>query len=136
MSEYAIDSGWLVEVVNEHTCGTAAGGYYGAHEPGCGLVPIAKVDDLLRALSAVARVTSLADTCEASAARDRADIAEHRDHWTLGQIDARERRAQNLDIVADGIRRALNVPTAANPPGEVAVDESSETRDERRGVDA
>lgn len=46
--EYRIDGEWLVEVVNEHTCGTARGGYYGAHEPGCGMVPVGKVDDLLR----------------------------------------------------------------------------------------
>jgi hypothetical protein len=44
-TKYAIDSGWLVEVVNEHTCG-AGDGMYG-HEPGCGLIPVATVDDLL-----------------------------------------------------------------------------------------
>jgi hypothetical protein len=45
--QYAVENGWLVEVVNGHTCGTGAGGHYGAHEPGCGLVPVARVDDLL-----------------------------------------------------------------------------------------
>lgn len=44
--KYAIDSGWLVEVVNRHTCGTDEGGYYGAHEPGCGSVPVQRLDDL------------------------------------------------------------------------------------------
>lgn len=46
-TEYAIENGWLVEVVNEHTCGTGPGGHYGAHEPGCGMVPVARVEDLL-----------------------------------------------------------------------------------------
>ena len=41
---------WLVEVVNEHTCGTARDGYYGAIEPGCGQVPIAKIADRLAAV--------------------------------------------------------------------------------------
>ena len=36
----AIENGWLVEVVDEHTCGTGEDGYYGQHEPGCGMVPI------------------------------------------------------------------------------------------------
>lgn len=47
-AEYAIENGWLVEVVNEHTCGTGRDGHYGAHEPGCGRVPIERIDDLLR----------------------------------------------------------------------------------------
>lgn len=34
-----IEEHWLVREVNEHTCGTGPNGYYGAHEPGCGLVP-------------------------------------------------------------------------------------------------
>jgi hypothetical protein len=45
---YAVENGWLCEVVNEHTCGTGPDGYCGAHEPGCGLVPVARVDELLR----------------------------------------------------------------------------------------
>jgi hypothetical protein len=48
---YAIDCGWLVEVVDEHTCGAGPGSYGGLHEPGCGTIPVARVDDLLRALS-------------------------------------------------------------------------------------
>lgn len=42
----AIESGWLVEVVNHHTCGTGPNGYYGAHEPGCGSIPICRVEDI------------------------------------------------------------------------------------------
>lgn len=34
-----IEDGWLVREANHHTCGTGPDGYYGAHEPGCGLVP-------------------------------------------------------------------------------------------------
>lgn len=58
---YAIDGGWLVEVVNEHTCGTAASGYYGAHEPGCGMVPVARVDDLLHQQTGWALYNELVD---------------------------------------------------------------------------
>lgn len=34
-----IEDHWLAREVGYHTCGTAVGGYYGAHEPGCGLEP-------------------------------------------------------------------------------------------------
>lgn len=47
MSEYAVEGEWLVERTGEHTCGTGRGGHYGAHEPGCGVIPIGKVEDLL-----------------------------------------------------------------------------------------
>lgn len=40
---YAIVDGWLVEDVGEHTCGTGPSGYYGAHEAGCGLVPMVEI---------------------------------------------------------------------------------------------
>lgn len=43
--EITLDSGWLCEVHQSCTCGT--GGEHGQHEPGCGLVPICKADDLL-----------------------------------------------------------------------------------------
>lgn len=35
-----LEHGWIVEVANRHTCGAGENGYYGAHEPGCGLIPI------------------------------------------------------------------------------------------------
>lgn len=35
-----IEAGWVVERVGYHTCGTGRDGYYGAHEPGCGSVPV------------------------------------------------------------------------------------------------
>jgi hypothetical protein len=67
--EYAIESGWLVEVVKEHTCG-AGDGMYG-HEPGCGLIPIAKVDDLLAAEAKLAAARlALAAFREVRDARD------------------------------------------------------------------
>lgn len=53
-NQYAVENGWLVELVNEHTCGTAAGGYYGAHEPGCGMIPLARVEDLIARFDTVA----------------------------------------------------------------------------------
>ena len=37
---FSIEGHWLVEYVNEHTCGTGRDGYYGAHERGCGTVPV------------------------------------------------------------------------------------------------
>jgi hypothetical protein len=37
---------WIVEDTGEHTCGTGPSGYYGQHEPGCGLVPIMPLTDL------------------------------------------------------------------------------------------
>ena len=39
-STFSIEGHWLVEHVNEHTCGTGKDGYYGAHEPGCGTLPV------------------------------------------------------------------------------------------------
>lgn len=48
---YGVTNGWLFEYVDEHTCGTARDGHYGAHEPGCGQVPIARVEDLLAAVT-------------------------------------------------------------------------------------
>jgi hypothetical protein len=33
--------GWLVEEHTHCTCGAGPNGYYGAHEQGCGLVPLA-----------------------------------------------------------------------------------------------
>lgn len=45
--EYALEGDWLVEVVNKHTCGTGPDGYYGAHEPGCGSIPVANIGPLL-----------------------------------------------------------------------------------------
>lgn len=38
---------WLAIEVQHHTCGTGSGGHYGAHEPGCGLEPVARVEQLL-----------------------------------------------------------------------------------------
>jgi hypothetical protein len=35
-----IDGTWLVEIVGRHTCGTADGGHFGAHERGCGSLPV------------------------------------------------------------------------------------------------
>lgn len=58
---YAVESGWLVEVVNEHTCGTARDGHFGAHEPGCGLVPVATVEDLLVAQVALHLLRKVVD---------------------------------------------------------------------------
>lgn len=39
-----IEGDWLVEVVDEHTCGTGPNGHYGLHEPGCGTVPVAQLN--------------------------------------------------------------------------------------------
>jgi hypothetical protein len=42
-----ITSGWLVEEVDEHTCGTDRDGYYGHHEPSCGQIPVMEVGELV-----------------------------------------------------------------------------------------
>jgi hypothetical protein len=34
----------VAEWTGEHTCGTGRDGYYGAHEPGCGWVPVGRID--------------------------------------------------------------------------------------------
>lgn len=44
--ELAIVNDWLVESVGEHTCGTGPEGHYGAHEPGCGYVPLVNLAEL------------------------------------------------------------------------------------------
>ena len=52
-AEYAVENGWLVELVNEHTCGAGPGSGAG-HEPGCGMIPIDTVENLLRSSAATA----------------------------------------------------------------------------------
>lgn len=115
--EYAVDSGWLVEVVNEHTCGTAAGGYYGAHEPGCGMVPVARIDDLLNELTDARRALrawSLWRLAECSV----------RDH----QTGAKNRRKQEATIAWDDWRKRWDDPATPEPthqpPPEQAANES------------
>lgn len=83
--QYVIANGWLCEAVNAHTCGTARGGYYGAHEPGCGLMPVARVDALLAEVEAGRalreRVSAHTDWHGVEGLLDRLDAAEaeHRD---------------------------------------------------------
>lgn len=45
-SRMRVEGDWLVQEVDEHTCGTGPGGHYGAHEPGCGLVPVLDLSQL------------------------------------------------------------------------------------------
>lgn len=49
-------NGWLVQVVDEHTCGAGPGSGAG-HEPDCGLVPIVSVEHLFELLAAEAAVS-------------------------------------------------------------------------------
>lgn len=63
-------NGWLVQVVDEHTCG-AGPGAGGGHEPGCGLVPIASVEHLFRLLAAEAAACA-ADPASIYAGHDAA----------------------------------------------------------------
>lgn len=44
--ETRIDGDWLVDVHQHHTCGTGPNGHYGAHEPGCGEVPVVNLRGL------------------------------------------------------------------------------------------
>lgn len=48
--EYGIENGWLVEYVDYHTCGTAPGGHFGLHEPGCGTEPVMPMVDVIKQL--------------------------------------------------------------------------------------
>ena len=56
-----IEGTWLVEVVDEHTCGAGPGSGTGMHEPGCGLVPVVDLatlpgwDEHLTAASSASR---------------------------------------------------------------------------------
>lgn len=38
-----VDGDWLIEVVNEHTCGAGPGSGAG-HEPGCGTIPVGRLE--------------------------------------------------------------------------------------------
>lgn len=46
-TNYVLINGWLCEKTTEHTCGTGPNGYYGQHEPGCGLIPHGLITELL-----------------------------------------------------------------------------------------
>jgi hypothetical protein len=50
-----IDGEWLVLEVDRHTCGTGPEGHYGAHEPGCGLEPLLRLDELDALLTALGK---------------------------------------------------------------------------------
>lgn len=47
MSRYTVQGDYLCEYVDHCTCGMGRGGYYGAHEPGCGLEPVGPIAQLL-----------------------------------------------------------------------------------------
>ena len=49
---YTIEGRMLCEYVEHCTCGTGPGGYYGAHEPGCGLEMLLPMEDVIAALDA------------------------------------------------------------------------------------
>lgn len=62
---YVVTGEWLAVDVGEHTCGTGRDGHYGAHEPGCGLEPVAKIADLLAADSRAADLEATVARVEA-----------------------------------------------------------------------
>ena len=47
--DFIVRGGWLCEVVPHCTCGTHLPAVYG-HEPGCGVEPIASVEQIMQAL--------------------------------------------------------------------------------------
>ncbi len=53
--DYVVAHGWFGQAVNYHTCGTGSSGHYGAHEPGCGFIPMVPVDRVLALLDAETR---------------------------------------------------------------------------------
>ena len=120
--EYVIDHGWLCEVHNEHTCGVAKNDP--VHEPGCGLEPIARVEELLRALSAAPLLVSAeaerrgdSDELLAAAAHESSEdrrlaalMVEPRNRAVL------ERRAEVTERLAaevEGLRAELAAALAA-----------------------
>ncbi|QAY70015.1 hypothetical protein [Xylanimonas protaetiae] len=62
-AEMSIEGTWLVEAVDGCTCGVGPHGYYGAHEPGCGSVPLVN-------LATLAGWTDLLAGAEARGARE------------------------------------------------------------------
>lgn len=73
---------------------------------------------ILRAVVVLARVESLVENVERKAAEDRAAV--EAGGLTVGEVAGRMRRADNYDLVADGLRRALAV--VATPTGDRATD--------------
>lgn len=80
MTQYAIEGEWLIEVVGHHTCGAGPGSYGGIHEPGCGTLPVAKVEDLLSESAKIAAVQTLL------AERDALLMEEYPPPWATGTV--------------------------------------------------
>lgn len=69
---------------------------------------------ILRAVIVLDRIESLIENVELRAAEDRAAV--ETGGLTVGEVAGLARRADNYDLVADGLRRALNV--RVTPPGD------------------
>lgn len=79
------------------------------------IAEVATEDDarlIVRAVEVLSRVETLAENCLRKACEDR-DMMDS-GILTLGQSEALRRRAENYDLVADGLRRALD--TRPLPP--------------------
>ena len=89
---------WLACEVDEHTCGTGPDGYYGHHEPGCGLIP--EVDlSTLPGWAALVRAERAAALREVAAGfRDNAEKMRARGGYSAGTSAPRH---QMCDEVAD-----------------------------------
>lgn len=93
---------WLVEYAGEHTCGD---GEYGAHEPGCGYVPLIN----LAGMSPVERV---AVTIDATAALGTPEVVYRKEPGeTIAEAAARL-RAEVMQMAADVLRVAALPPAA------------------------
>ncbi len=118
-STFAIEGHWLVEHVNEHTCGTGKDGYYGAHEPGCGSVPLqdlSQMDGYAEHVAAI-RAEALGEFVGriiGPAAHLDASVKAFRAGWHQADIEGRvgERVASGLrNVIADRIETGY--PSAA-----------------------
>lgn len=85
-----VDGNWLVEVVNEHTCGAGPGSGAG-HEPDCGTIPVGRLATL---------------EYDASVLREAATAMEDEDgrEWPFNGLDEMQRW---LRLRADRIERGV-----------------------------
>lgn len=124
-----IMSGWLVESAGEHTCGAGGSESGYAHEPGCGYVPVQRLDDLpgwpgaqhqadveqlghsiIALLDQVGQLQARLDRLTEESVREAIDDDGHRPGW----VSAAVRRV--LAIVAP-VERDPECPCAACDPG-------------------
>lgn len=102
LEDVEVEEGWLVETTDECTCGT--GGLPG-HIPGCGLIPMAPLDEVLEAHSIVSgadtRKTTI-DLVTLVVSHPKTGIT-----WSIpcGNVEAAWRRADNETVLGHVVNR-------------------------------